>query len=189
MIPSAGPSQKENNPGSPTAGEPDFLVIGKLVKPHGISGEIVMEIYTDFPERIQPGEVFYIGGGYLPHKLVNRRPHARGLIVKFEGYHDRDKVGELRNKIVYVRTADRPPLEQGEYYHHQLIGMQVMDETGNLLGRVERILSTGANDVYVVDEPGGGEILIPAIDSIMVGIDLEAGILQVQLLPGMRPED
>jgi 16S rRNA processing protein RimM len=185
----AVPSQKDSDSGSPTAGEPDFLVVGKLVKPHGVRGEIVMEVYTDFPERIQPGIVFYTGQGYAPQKLINRRPHTRGLLVKFEGYQDRDAVSELRNQIVYVRTADRPELEEGEYYHHQLLGMQVLDDEGHLLGQVERILETGANDVYVLHDPAGRELLIPAIDPVILEIDLEAKILRVQLPPGLLPEN
>jgi 16S rRNA processing protein RimM len=189
MKPSAFPSQQDNASGSPTAGEPDFLVVGKLGKPHGLHGEIVMDVFTDFPERIQPGDVFYTGQEYVPQKLLKRRPHARGLLVKFEGYVERDEVAKLRNQIVYVRTADRPPLEEGEYYHHQLLGMQVLDEGGQLLGQVKRILETGANDVYVIHDPAGHELLVPAIDSVILDIDLEGRILRIHLLPGLLPED
>lgn len=189
MKSSAFPSQQDNDSGSPAVGEPDFLVVGKLGRPHGLHGEIMMEVFTGFPERIQPGVIFYTGQGYLPQKLLKRRPHARGLLVKFEGYMDRDEVGKLRNQIVYVRTADRPPLEEGEYYHHQLLGMQVLDEGGQLLGQVKRILETGANDVYVIQDPAGREVLVPAIDSVILDIDLVGRILRIRVLPGLLPED
>jgi 16S rRNA processing protein RimM len=183
------PSPKNNDSGSSTAGEPDFLVVGKLGRPHGVHGEIVMEVYSDFPERIQPGVVFYIGQEHQRQVLLTRRPHSRGLLVKFEGFQDRDQAAFLRNQLVYVSTADRPHLAQGEYYHHQLIGLQVFDDSGQMLGHVDRILETGANDVCVILNSAGKEILIPAIDPVILDIDLESKILRVHLLEGLLPED
>lgn len=183
------PSPNDSDPGSSIADEPDFLVVGKLGRPHGVHGEIAMEVYSDFPERIQPGVVFYTGRDHLQQVLITRRQHTRGLLVKFEGYQDRDQVGNLRNQIVYVSTAERPNLEQGEYYHHQLVGLKVIDETGQLLGHVDRILETGANDVCVILNSEGREILIPAIDPVILDIDLENKIFKVHLLDGLLPED
>jgi 16S rRNA processing protein RimM len=98
-------------------------------------------------------------------------------------------VAELRNLLVYVPTADRPQLEEGEYYHHQLLGLQVIDEAGNTLGTIMRIHETGANDVYVVQAESGAELLIPAIESVILNIDLEHHQLHIRLLPGLLPED
>lgn len=189
MKPSPLPVQKDNDSGSPTSGEPEFLVIGKLGRPHGLLGEILMVVYTDFPERIQPGMTFFVGPRYQPIKLIKRRPHTRGMLVTFEDYHVREKIAELRNQLVYVRTSDRPPLEQGEYYHHQLVGMQVIDENGRSLGLLSSILETGANDVYVVRDQTGAEFLVPAIDSVVLDIDLEHKQVRVHLLSGLLPEE
>jgi 16S rRNA processing protein RimM len=111
------------------------------------------------------------------------------MLVTFEGYHVREKIAELRNQLVYVRTSDRPPLEQGEYYHHQLLGLQVIDENGRLLGLLSSILETGANDVYVVRDQTGTEILVPAIDSVILDIDLEHKQVRVHVLSGLLPEE
>jgi 16S rRNA processing protein RimM len=189
MKPSPLPVQKDNDSGSPTSGEPEFLVIGKLGRPHGLHGEILMVVYTDFPDRIEPGETFFVGPRYQPIKLIKRRPHTRGMLVTFEGYHVREKIAELRNQLVYVRTSDRPPLEQGEYYHHQLLGLQVIDENSKPLGLLSSILETGANDVYVVRDQTGAEILVPAIDSVVLDIDLEHKQIRVHLLAGLLPEE
>jgi len=189
MKPSSLPVQKDNDSGSPTSGEPEFLVIGKLGRPHGLHGEILMVVYTDFPERIEPGVTLFIGPRYQPVKLIKSRPHTRGLLVTFEDYHVREKIAELRNQLVYVRTSDSPLLDPGEYYHHQLLGLQVIDENGRLLGLLSSILETGANDVYVIRDQTGAEILIPAIDSVILDIDLEHKQIQVHLLSGLLPEE
>jgi 16S rRNA processing protein RimM len=181
--------QKDNDSGSSTSGEPEFLVIGKLGRPHGIHGEILMVVYTDFPERIEPGLTYFVGPRYQPIKLLKHRPHSRGLLITFEGYRDRERIAELRNQLVYVRTSDRPPLGQGEYYHHQLLGLEVVDENGKTLGFLSNILETGANEVYVVRDQSGAEILVPAIDSVVLAIDLEHKQVRVHLLTGLLPEE
>jgi 16S rRNA processing protein RimM len=87
-----------------------------------------------------------------------------------------------------VPTADRPPLPEGEYYHHQLIGLKVVNEQGDVLGKVKEILATGANDVYIVRPEIGKEILIPAVDEFILAVNLERGELRVRLAPGLLPE-
>jgi 16S rRNA processing protein RimM len=188
MRPAAVPDQQDNEPGSPIPGEPEFLVVGKLGRPHGIHGEIVMDVYTDFPERLGPGVSVLVGPQYQQVRITHKRPHSRGMLLSFEGYQRREQAAELRNLLVYVPTADRPQLEEGEYYHHQLLGMQVIDDEGNMLGRIVRIHETGANEVYMVQDESGAELLIPAIESVILDIDLEHHQLHVRLLPGLLPE-
>lgn len=172
--------------GSPTMGEPEFLVVGKLHRPHGVRGEIVMEVVTDFPERLQPGMVLFVGEDHQPQHVVSLRPHNLALLVSFSGFDTPEDIGRLRNHTVYVRTADRPALAEGEYYHHQIIGLKVIEENGNALGILTDILETGANDVYIVQPEGGGrEILLPAIKDVVREIDLEQGTMTVHLLPGL----
>lgn len=171
--------------GSPGGGEPVFLAAGKLHRPHGVHGEILMEIYTDFPERLTPGSLLFVGPGHQPVSLKSRRWHQQNLLVSFEGYETLESVGELRNQLVYVSAADRPALPEGEYYHHQLIGLQVVDEADKPLGRLTEILGTGANDVLVVRPEIGSQILLPMIDDVVLKIDLQGGKMWVHLLPGM----
>jgi len=111
------------------------------------------------------------------------------MLLSFEGYQKREEVAELRNQLVYVRTADLPQLEEGEYYQHQMLGMQVIDEAGDILGTIVSIHETGANDVYIVKEKSGEELLIPAIESVILNIDLEHHQLHIRLLPGLLPDN
>jgi 16S rRNA processing protein RimM len=180
--------QSRNSSGSPAGGEPEFLVVGKLGRPHGIWGEISMEVLTDFPERIVPEANFYVGSRQSPLQLQSCRPHKRGLLVKFEGFTLREQVAVLSNQLVQVRRDDRPPLPDGEYYLHQLLGLRVIDEENQQLGIVTDILSTGANDVYVIRSDDGVEILLPAIDSVILKIDLDTKQVHVHLLPGLLPD-
>ena len=178
----------QNQPaGSPLSGEPVFLVIGKLRKPHGIHGEIAMEILTDFPERLQTDSIVFVGAGHQPLCLSSFRQHQNYLLVSFEGISTPEEAGAWRNQWVYVSSASRPALPEGEYYHHQLIGLHVESETGEPLGLIVEILETGSNDVLVVHPEDGAEILLPIIDEVVKEIDLEAGRVVVHLLPGLRP--
>lgn len=189
MTPRISSPEPDKPTGSPDEGEPVFLAVGKLTRPHGVRGEMIMEVMTDFPERLKPGVRLYIGPERRPVLLRSRRPHPRGALVGFEGFDNREQSGELRNQFVLVRADDRPALPEGEYYHHQLIGLQVVDERGIALGELVEIMQTGANDVYVVRLRAGGELLIPAIDSVILAVDLERAEIQVQLPPGLLPEE
>jgi 16S rRNA processing protein RimM len=174
--------------GSPNHGEPVFLVVGKLRRPHGVHGEMLMHVLSDFPERIQPGVVLYLGSERHPIVLRSVRQHAHGLLVALEGWETPEELAEFRNQFVYVHAEDRPPLPEGEYYHHQIIGLRVIDEHQRLLGKIDKILENAANDVYVVRSEQGGEILLPAIDSVILDIDLVNGEMHVHLLPGLAPD-
>lgn len=185
-LENAGESKR--SAGSPPTGEPAFLVVGKLRRPHGVHGELLMEVITDFPERLCSGVTVYIGETYQPHTIRSQRWNGAFLLLKFDDYHDPETAGAQRNQLVYVRTEDRPPLPEGEYYHHQLIGMRVISDEGQLLGLLMQILDTGANDVYLVQPESGAELLLPAIPDVVREIDLEHGEMHVHLLPGLLPD-
>lgn len=174
--------------GSPLPGEPVFVAVGKLRRPHGLRGEIMMEIYTDFPERLRAGMRLYMGEAQQELSLVRRRWHQDTLLLTFEGYNTPESVGVLRNQVLYVRTADLPPLPEGEYYHHQLLGLDAVDERGRLLGKVTEILETGANDVLIVRSETGREALLPLIDDVVLAIDLPGRRMRIHLLPGILDE-
>jgi len=103
------------------------------------------------------------------------RKKDKFILLTFEGYQDCDQVNVLRNEIVYSRYDKLPPLPDGQYYHHQLVGLRVMDESGAELGILSEIIVTGANDVYIVRSPGKPELLLPAIESVIIQVDLEKG--------------
>lgn len=171
--------------GSQGSDEPAFVAIGKIRRPHGVRGEVLVEIYTDFPERLVPKKVLYVGETHQRLVIRRRRPHHEGLLLAFEEYFTPEEVGQFRNQILYVAVRELPPLPEGEYYFHELIGLTVEDEAGNTLGILQEILETGANDVYVIISPEGREILLPAIEEVIQVVDREKRKMIVHLLPGL----
>ena len=166
--------------GSPPSGEPVFLAIGRLQRAHGLRGELLMEVLTDFPERIVPGKKVYTGEGHTLRTFRSVRSMNQGALVAFEGFDSPESAGELRNQMVYVRTDELPELPDGEYYHHQLLGLTVVDQDGKSLGQLMEILQTGANDVYIIKSPEGVEQLLPATNEVILKVDLNQNIIQVK---------
>lgn len=172
---------KENKTGSPPPGEPVFLVIGLLRRSHGLQGDVIMDVYTDFPERLVPGKTLLIGENHRPLVIRNIRPKNKELIIGFEGYTDPESTADLRNQNVYLSSAEIPALPEGEYYHHQLIGLRVVNKDGEEIGILDDILETKANDVYIVKGPNGEEHLIPAVDEFILEINLAQQVIKVTL--------
>lgn len=178
----------KDSAGSPPQGGPEFLVIGRLRRPHGVKGEILMEVLTDFPERVQVGMTVYLGDQYLPVRINSIRPHVNALLISIDNYDNRESVGELRNLEVYIPSSSVLPLPEGEFYHHQIIGLQVIDETGLPLGHVIDLLETGANDVLIIHAERGNEYLVPVIDGVVTEIDLSRSRITIHPLPGLLPD-
>lgn len=169
------------NTGSPESGEPVFLAVGFLRRPHGLAGEMVMDVLTDFPERLVPGKTVYAGEEYEPLIIRSVRSHKLGKLIAFEDLTDCDVVARLRTTTIFTREEDLPPLPKGEYYFHQLLGISVYTENDEWVGVLSEILETGANDVYLVTNEDGEEILLPAIDDVVLEIDLQKKIMRVCL--------
>lgn len=172
-----------------TSPGPSHIVVGQIRRPHGIRGEVRVEILTDYPERVDRHEYVYLARPQSPddverHVLESVRPHKGVLLIKLEGVDDRDTAEKLRGMLVEVPLEDAVPLKEGEYYHFQMIGVDVETETGEWLGRVADVIATGAADVFVVRGPRG-EILLPAIEDVILELDTEGREMTVQLLPGL----
>ncbi len=174
-------SKRIQKTGSPQSGGPVFLTIGKLQRTHGVKGEIIMEVLTDFPEKIVPGNIVHIGSSQMEYEVATVRPTADKMLISFKGLNDCDKASILRNQIVSIKTEDANQLPEGEYYHHEIIGMIVVEEDGNAVGTVSEILVTGANDVYIIKKENGEELLLPAIRDAVRSIDRESRIMVVRL--------
>jgi 16S rRNA processing protein RimM len=175
---------KAKNTGSPT-GEPLYLSIGFLRRPHGLHGEIIMDLHTDFPERLHKGRKLFVGEEHKPMSLEGVRPHGNGVLIKFKTIETPEEAGQYRNQWVYAKTKDLPPLAEGQHYQHELLGINVVDEDGNPLGMLTEIMETGANAVYVVKNDVGKEILLPNIPSVILDLDFVRRLMKVHLLEGL----
>ena len=107
------------------------------------------------------------------------------MLVKFKDINTPEDAGKLRNQWVFIKAKDAPPLPDGKIYQYELIGFKVVDENDNLLGELVEILETGANDVYVVRDDSGKEILLPAIPSVVLNQDAGQRLIRVHVLDGL----
>jgi 16S rRNA processing protein RimM len=148
-----------------------------------------MDLHTDFPERLKTGKTLFAGDAHRPVSLTGLRPHGSGLLVRFAGVESPEAAGQFRNQWLFVKRTDVPAPVQGQLYQHQLFGLDVQDEHGRALGRLTEIIETGANDVYVVTNEQGRELLLPAIASVILTIDLERRTMRVHLLEGLVGDD
>jgi 16S rRNA processing protein RimM len=165
-----------------------LLVIGAVIRPHGVRGEVVVDIRTDEPaERFVPGSVLVTDPADAgPLTIEGVRSHTTGgrtrLIVAFEDILDRDAADALRGVKLQVDSDTLGPTEDPDEFHdHQLVGLRAVDEAGEPLGEVVRVDHAPASDLLVVRRPTGGEALVPFVRAIVPRVDLEAG--QVVLTP------
>jgi 16S rRNA processing protein RimM len=177
-------ANKNENSGSPD-GEPVYLTVGFLRRPHGLHGEIIMDLHTDFPERLKRGRKLLIGEEHKQNSIEAVRPHQAGVLIKFKGIDTPEAAGQFRNQWAYVRASEVPPLPEGQIYQHELFGFQVLDENENLLGELVEIIETGANNVYVVKDESGRELLLPAIPSVILEMDTGRRVMKVHVLEGL----
>lgn len=164
--------------------EPHYLAIGRIVRPFGVRGELRVELLTDYPEQLGRLRRVYVGPEAEPWAVEGIRLHKDAALLKLVGCDDRTVAEGLRGVLVQIALRDAVPLEEDEYYEHQIVGLAVVDEDGTSLGEVTEIISTGANDVYVVVGPVG-ELLLPAIESVILDIDLDADRIVVHLPEGL----
>lgn len=177
--------QDQVNAGSSASDEPFFVVVGKLRKPHGVRGEMVMTVATDFPELLSPGQEVYVGENHRPLTVRSTRWHRDDILIAFEEYHDRDEVGIYRNHLLFMLADDLPDLPDDEIYFYEVVGLKVITDTGQELGEVRDVLITGANEVYLVGREGEKDILLPATEEVILNILPEEGVMKVRLLPGL----
>jgi 16S rRNA processing protein RimM len=172
---------------------PRFLILGEISRPHGVRGEVRMRVSTDYPERIAEQTHLTVaqdenGKKARQYKLESMRMHQNYALLKFEGIDDRDTADLLRELYVLVELENAVPLDEGEFYLFQIIGIQVFTDAGEPLGTVREVMETGANDVYIIDSDRYGEILLPAIPSIILKTDVAEGIMTVHLMDGLLPD-
>ena len=165
--------------------EPRFLASGRVTKPHGVQGEVRVELMTDLPERFKWLKTVYVGErNPRPVAVESVRFHQEFVLLKLAGYPTRTEAEALRNELLQVPEEEAIPLEEGEYFLHQLLGLEVQTEDGQSLGRLTDVLETGANNVFVVSG-ADGEHLIPDIPDVVQAVDVAGGRIIIRPLPGL----
>ncbi len=172
------------------AAEPRYLVVGEVLGAHGVRGELKVEILTDDPHRFGLLERVFLGLNDeepVPRAVKGYRLHKGRVLLRLQGCDDRAMAQGLRGYLLQIPREEALPLEDGEYFEHQILGLEVWAVSGERLGEVAEIIYTGANEVFVVrrTDPQEREILIPAIEGVLVQVDLGMGRLIVDLPEGL----
>ncbi len=168
------------------------VIIGAIAKPHGVEGAVVVRPASDVPDRyreLRRALILEEDGSAGAFEIESVRPLEREYLVKFRGVDDPETARDrLVGRSLAVDRAVVPPAGEGENYHFELLGLEVVRSDGRRVGVLEEILETGANDVYVVKGPDG-EVLIPATREVIEKVDVAGGRMTVRPLPGLFDED
>lgn len=178
-----------------SAPEPQYLILARVLRPHGVRGDLSVQILTDFPERMTSLNTVYFAADPADLRRLSeqrvtwaRRHKNDTWLLHLNAIETRDDADNFRGQVMMVSLADAVPLEEDEVYLFQVIGLEVHTLEGDNLGRIVDIIETGANDVYVVQGGPHGEILLPAIESVIRYIDVDAGVMTVQIPEGLLPD-
>jgi len=147
-----------------------MIRIGQVTGAYGLEGAVKVMPLTDFEDRFDPGALLVLDGS--PHAVEWSREGHPGLVVKLQGIENRTVADLLRGQYLEVPDEEMRTLEEGRFYHRQVIGLEVVTESGDSVGVIEEILERPANDVWVSRE-GQIEHLIPATGNAIVKVDLE----------------
>ncbi|MCI4676536.1 ribosome maturation factor RimM [Candidatus Mycolicibacterium alkanivorans] len=171
------------------------LVVGRVVKAHGITGELVVDVRTDDPDdRFAPGNRLRLkparGDGGRDVVIDSARPHGGRLLVRLPGVSDRNTADALRGQLFVVDSAELPPIEDpDEFYDHQLEGLAVRTADGSAVGSVAEVLHTAAGELLSVRTPDGAEVLVPFVSAIVTSVSLADGLVEIDPPEGLLDLD
>lgn len=160
----------------------DLIKIAKIVSAHGLNGEVKIFPYTDDLSNFKEYKQIYIDGEEL--EIVSQKIASKFIVLKLKGFDYIDDVKRLLNKDVFINKVQMPSLDEGEYYIHELIAMEVYSEADEFIGTVKDVMETSANHVLVVDHDGK-EALIPFVKAFIKELDLKCRKIKVKLIEGI----
>lgn len=168
-------------------GNEELILIGRISGTHGIRGLLRVVPYSGDADSIASLSTFVVrmpDGNFETFRIRSAVEHGKKLLVALEGIQDMNAAVGLTGSDIFVRREQLPALPDGEFYWQDLLGLTVLDERGGVLGELAHIFSTGANDVYVVKKDGE-EYLLPAIEDVIIKVDLEMRTMTVHPMEGL----
>jgi 16S rRNA processing protein RimM len=166
---------------------PETVAVGEVRRPHGVRGEVAVEVLSDVPGRLAPGnEVLAVSadGRRRTLRVAGRRPHRGGVLVTFEGVADRDGAEALRGATLEVARSTVPAAPAGTYYHFELLGCRCADREAGELGEVVDLVEDGGGLILVV-RGERGEVPVPFVRRFIRSIDVAAGVIELELPEGL----
>jgi 16S rRNA processing protein RimM len=171
------------------------LVVGRVAKAHGVTGEVVVDVRTDDPDaRFARGGVLRgrasRGGSERSFTIESVRPHGDRLLVRLAGIADRDAADALRGTLFLVDSQDLPPIDDAdEFYDHQLEGLRVRTVDGAEVGAVAEVLHTAGGELLSITTDAGGEVLVPFVGAIVTSVSLSDGVVEIDPPDGLLDLD
>ena len=162
--------------------ELEFITIGKILSPWRTKGQLRVEVATDFPQRFAPSSKVYID--QQPATIDSVEWHKGKAIIKLNTIDSIEDAEKLQGQLVEIHHSQLQLLPEGQYYHFQLIGLEVRTTQGESLGKISEILTSPSNDTYVVNG-ARGEILVPATEDVVKSIDLDKRCLVIEPIKGL----
>lgn len=160
----------------------DYIIVGEIMGVHGQQGALRVKVLTEFPERFKRDTRLFIDS--RPYTVATSKISKETVILRLAGIDTAEEASQLRCKYLEIPASERKTLPAGRYYHHDIIGLDVYTNTGTHLGQVSEILSTGGNDVYVVNS-NSKEILLPAVKDVVKEIDLARKRITIEAIEGL----
>lgn len=166
----------------------DLLKVGIISTTHGLRGEVKVFPTTDNPKRFLDLKEIILdtGKGHKTLAIDYVKFFKNMVILKFQGWDNINDVEPYRQKGLFVTRDQAVPLGEDEYFIADLVGLSVVSDEGEALGEIADVLQTAANDIYVIRKDGADDLLAPAIRDCVKKVDIEAGIVELHLLPGLR---
>lgn len=164
------------------------IKVGTILRPHGIKGEILIQFNRENPERILEVPYVVVENEVDVYEIESFRAHKKNYIMKLSGIDHINQVERWHGRQLFVDEWPEEALAEDEYYVEDLVGMEVIDETGRRIGQLVSVMETPANEIYLVDGPFG-EVMIPAVGEFILEISLSSRQIQVHLVEGMIHED
>ena len=166
---------------------PERVTVGRVLRPHGVRGEMVVAVLSDVPGRFAPGNKLLMareeGGLAEPVVVESERPHKGGAVIRLAGVEDRDRVEELRGRWLEVERSEVPAAPPGTYYHFELLGGRCFDG-GRELGEVVDLAEDGGGLLLIVAD-GERRVPVPFVAGFLREIDVAAGRIELDLPPGL----
>ena len=150
--------------------DPGYVAVGRVLGPFGLKGELKVQALSDNADRFTAKAKLW--AGQQPVTVAKAREAQGHLYLTFKGVPDRESADKFRHALLQIPESELPPLPEGEYYRFQLVGLTVVNRDGALLGTLDEIIETGANDVYRVHPAEGADLLLPALADVIVSTDL-----------------
>ena len=160
----------------------ELIKIAKIVSAHGLNGEVKIFPYTDDLSKFKEYKKIYLDGEEL--EILSQKIASKFIVLKLKGFDYIDDVKRLIDKDVFIDKADMPSLDEGDYYIHDLMDMEVYSEADEFIGTVKDVMTTSANHVLVVDHDGK-EALIPFVKAFIKEVDLIKRRIRVKLIEGI----